>query len=97
MSSTQIDANTFKVEKHIDGVQTTITMGWDPVLHRFFFVIEKETDEEYPTYSNLDDQISETDYQNLDYFRDIARKHRVYGWIPGFNWASMRQRQLQDS
>ncbi len=30
----------------IMGVPTKVIQGWDPVLRRFFFVVEKETDED---------------------------------------------------
>ena len=79
-----------------DGIPVVITQGWDPVLHRFFLVIEKETDDDYPTYSNLDNDISEADYQNLDYFKKIARTFGVFDLIPVGHWNKMRVDQVND-
>ena len=77
-----------------DGIPVVITQGWDPVLHRFFLVIEKETDCGAPTYSNLDRNISEADYQNLDYFKKIARTFGVFDLIPVGHWNKMRVDQV---
>lgn len=80
----------------IEGIKATVTQGWDPVLHRFFFVIEKETDWGAPTYSNLDRNISEADYQNLDYFKKVAKRFNVFDQIPSVHWEDMRIAQLND-
>ena len=66
-----------------DGIPIVITQGWDPVLHRFFLVIQKETD-------------CGADYQNLDYFKKIARTFGVFDLIPVGHWDKMRVDQVND-
>lgn len=73
----------------IMGVPTKVIQGWDPVLRRFFFVVEKETDEDRPFWSNLDNNISEVEYQSLEYFQNVAKKLNIYELIPVSRWCFM--------
>ena len=86
---------TMTFHKTLGDLHITVTMGYDPVFHRYFFVIEKSTDEEFPTYSNLDDNISEKDYRDISYFQLKAREHHVHDMIPDGNWEIL-ERRLKD-
>lgn len=73
-----------------------ITMGWDPVLNRFFLVVEEiDGDDEVPLYSNLDDKELDADpkkYQSLDYFKAKLTSLKLNA--PADHWAAMAKDQL---
>ena len=70
-----------------------ITMGWDPVLNRFFLVVEEiDGEDEAPLYSNLDDKELDANpekYQSLDYFK--AKLASLNITAPAEDWVKMAQ------
>ncbi len=83
-----------------------VTMGYDPVLHRFFLVVEKDMDDadhdnddddsEY-SYSNLDDEyLTEHPYlyQDLDYFKKKAQELDID--VPNEIWEKLEKDFLED-
>ncbi len=76
-------------------VEVEVTMGWDPQLQRFYFVVEDpESDDDFPMYSNLDDRDLVKDpskYQDLDYFK--AKAETLGLTIPAAHWHSMARDQ----
>lgn len=69
----------FKHNTHYNDHPVTVTAGFDPVLHRFWAIVEPDFDdhpdadeESGMIYSNLDDQdaTDELTKANPNYFRD---------------------------
>jgi hypothetical protein len=57
----------------LEGIETTVLMGWDRPLQYHFMVIEQGGND--PLYSNLDDDNSED--ADLQYFLDKAKQFGV--------------------
>lgn len=75
--------------------EVLVTMGWDPVLKRFFLVVQDpEGEDDLPLYSNLDDKGLEKDpskYRDVEYFKAKAKDLGLN--IPELYWIEMAEDQ----
>ncbi len=91
--------STYTQHATVGGANFELTAGWDPVLHRFFMVLEDADDEnsERPLYSNLDDKdLNEQRYQSLQYFKDKFKQLDVGFEVEARIWEAMRVDQIND-
>lgn len=85
--------STYESNAFIGHTHVEVVMGWDPVLKRFFLVIEDpESEDERPRYSNLDDKELDANpekYQDLDYFKAKTASFGIT--VPAYQWEAVAQ------